>query len=176
MKCILISGSPRKGNTEFVLSEIFKGIKGEKEFVLLKELKFNHCKGCCACYKTGECVIDDDMKLLFNKLLWADVIILGSPLYYGNVSGLTKQFIDRTIPAYESKSLKDKYLISIVVGGGKVTVTEKFHKQSIEGFIKFNLLNLIGLYNFEAFEDDDLKKDPNSKEQINNIIKNINSL
>ena len=97
-------------------------------------------------------------------------------LYYGNVSGLMKQFIDRTIPAYESKSLEGKQLVSIMVGGGKVEVTEKFHKAAIKGFVEYNKLNLIDTYNFEAFEADDLKQDNQSQIQINEIVRKINSL
>lgn len=175
-KYLLISGSPRKGNTDFILSKIYENLNGKKELILLRNLNFSHCKGCLTCYSSGTCVIKDDMEQLFNKLLSADVIIIGSPLYYGNVSGLMKQFIDRTIPAYESKSLKSKQLVSIMVGGGKVQVTEKFHKEAIKGFIKYNELNLVDIYNFEAFEANDLKQNRQSKMQISEIARKINSL
>lgn len=172
---LLISGSPRDGNTDFVLSKIYESLNGEKELVFLRALNFSHCKGCLACYSTGACVIKDDMEQLFSSLLSADLIIIGSPLYYGNVSGLMKQFIDRTIPAYRSRALKGKQLVSIMVGGGKVEITEKFHKEAIKGFIEYNRLNLIDTYNFEAFEADDLKQDVQSKMQISEIARKINS-
>ncbi|NOQ37962.1 hypothetical protein GQ472_03660 [archaeon] len=174
-KYLLISGSPRKGNTDFVLSKVYESLNEKKELIFLRDLNFSHCKGCLTCYSTGACVIKDDMEQLFSSLLSADMIIIGSPLYYGNVSGLMKQFIDRTIPAYESKSLKDKQLLSIMVGGGKVQVTEKFHREAIKGFVKYNRLDLIETYNFEAFEADDLKQDVQSKMQISEIVRKINS-
>ena len=173
---LLISGSPRDGNTDFVLSKIYESLNGEKELVFLRDLDFSHCKGCLTCYSTGACVIKDDMEQLFSNILSVDMIIIGSPLYYGNVSGLMKQFIDRTIPAYKSKSLKGRRLVSIMVGGGKVKTTEKYHREAIKGFVKYNELNLIDTYNFEAFEAGDLKQDDQSRIQISEIVRTINSL
>lgn len=175
-KYLLISGSPRKGNTDFVLSKIYDNLNGKKELIFLRNLNFSHCKGCLTCYSSGTCVIKDDMEQLFTNLLSADIIIIGSPLYYGNVSGLMKQFIDRTVPAYKSESLKGKQLISIMVGGCEIQVTEKFHKEAIKGFVKYNKLNLIDTYNFEAFEANDLKQNQQSRIQISKIVRKINSL
>jgi len=172
-KYILISGSPRKGNTDFVLSEIYNGLKGDKELILLRDISLKHCNGCLTCYRTNECVIDDKMSKIFKKLLAADVIIIGSPNYYGNVSGLLKDFIDRTIPSYETKSLKGKKLISIMVGGGETWITEKFHKEAIKGFVKYNQLDLIKTFNFKAFQANDLKQSSGSKIEIDKIIKEI---
>ena len=175
-KILLICGSPREGNTHYILSKIHESLKIDKKIVFLNKLNFSHCKGCLSCYETGECIINDDMKNLFFDLKSCDIFLIGSPLYYGNVSGLMKQFIDRTIPAYESKSLDKKRLISIMVGGGETKTTEKFHKESIKGFVKYNGLNLIGTYNFEAFEKEDLKKNTKAITKIDEIINKINSL
>lgn len=58
------------------------------------------CKGCFACWKTtpGHCCMDDDMTLVIDKILWADVIIYSFPLYYFNVPGTLKNLIDRQLP------------------------------------------------------------------------------
>ena len=172
-KYILISGSPRKGNTDFVLSNIYNNLKGDKELILLRNIDLNHCNGCLTCYETNKCVINDEMSRFFKKLLVADVIIIGSPNYYGNVSGLLKDFIDRTIPSYETKSLKNKKLISIMVGGGETQITEKFHKEAIKGFVKYNQLDLVETFNFKAFQANDLKQSPDSKVKIDKIVKEI---
>ena len=173
---LLISGSPRRGNTDFVLSKIYEKIDGRKELIRIKDLNFQHCQGCLKCYLTGKCVLQDDMSKLFSKLLMADLIVIGSPLYYGNISGLMKNFIDRTIPAYENNALKNKKLVSIMVGGGETKTTAKFHKEVIRGFVKYNKLNLITTFNFQAFEINDLKKDSTSVTGINKIVKKIKTL
>ena len=172
-KYILISGSPRKGNTDFVLSEVYNNIKGDKELIFLRDINLKRCNGCLSCYETNECVINDEMSKIFKKLLTADMIIIGSPNYYGNVSGLLKDFIDRTIPSYETKSLKNKKLISIMVGGGEAQITEKFHKEAIKGFVKYNQLDLIKTFNFKAFEANDLKQAPDSKIETGKIVEEI---
>ncbi len=173
LKYILISGSPRKGNTDYVLSNIYNSLKGDKELIFLRDIDLKRCNGCLSCYKTNECVINDEMSGIFKRLLVADVIIIGSPNYYGNVSGLMKDFIDRTIPSYETKSLKNKKLISIMVGGGETQITEKFHKEAIRGFVKYNQLDLIKTFNFKAFQANDLKQSPDSKIEIDRIIEEI---
>jgi len=172
-KILLISGSPREGNTEYILSGIQNSLGDVSELILLRNLSYNHCRGCLACYETGECVQCDDMKKIFNKLLKADLIVIGSPLYYGNVSGLMKSFIDRTIPAYEKGLLKDKKLISIMVGGGEIETTAKFHKEAIRGFVKYNKLKLLKVFNFQGFGENDLKDDPSATKEISKIIKLI---
>ena len=159
--CLLICGSPRKGNTDWVLTEIYNNLNIDKELIFLRDKDINDCNGCLSCYKTNECVINDEMNEIFEKLLNADIIIIGSPNYYGNVSGLLKRFIDRTIPSYETKSLKNKKLISIMVGGSKVQITAKFHKDAIKGFVDYNQLDLIETFNFEAFHTTDLKQSSN---------------
>ncbi|MCK5476570.1 MAG: hypothetical protein KAI55_01480, partial [Candidatus Aenigmarchaeota archaeon] len=61
----------------------------------------------------------------------------------------------------ETKSLKNKKLISIMVGGSKVQITAKFHKDAIKGFVDYNQLDLIETFNFEAFHTTDLKQSSN---------------
>lgn len=173
---LLISGSPRRGNTDFVLSRVYEKLDSKKEIVRLKDLNFKHCSGCLKCYSTGKCIFQDDMSKLFTKLFAADLIVIGSPLYYGNVSGLMKNFIDRTIPAYENGALKGKKIISIMVGGGEVSTTAGFHKEAIKGFVKYNKLNLIDTFSFQGWEKDDLKKNPESENKIDKITRKINSL
>jgi multimeric flavodoxin WrbA len=48
----------------------------------------------------GNCVIDDDMQKLYDKLMDADALIIGSPTYYMDISGAIKCFIDRSMPIF----------------------------------------------------------------------------
>ena len=173
MKVLAISGSPRKGNTDYILSKIYEKLDSEKELIFLRDLKLEHCTGCLSCQKTNECILDDDMKTLLEKLLAADIIIIGSPNYYGNVSGLMKDFIDRTHPCYKAESLKNKKLISIMVGGGKLQLTADFHKEAIKGFVKYNKLNLVKTFDFLGFHKNDSKEDVNIEAKISEILKEI---
>ena len=67
-----------------------------------------------------------DVKDLNNKIpIEADLIVIGTPNYFDNVPGLMKDFIDRTVPFYETDKLKGKKLITIVTGGEKIANSKK---------------------------------------------------
>lgn len=104
MKIVGVCGSPRKGNTEWMLSALFKELGrlgAETEMLLLRKMDVRLCRGCLACEKGGQdrkgvCVIKDDMNAVYPKLLAADVIVLATPGYMGMLSGRLKNFLDRT--------------------------------------------------------------------------------
>lgn len=98
-------GSPRgeSGCTAKMLKYILGGMEqggAETEIACLNKLKIHHCIRCFNCWiKTpGKCAYNDDMVALLQKYIEADFIILATPLYVYNVSGLMKNFIDRIIP------------------------------------------------------------------------------
>lgn len=99
MKALLLLGSPRKkGNTELLLNKITQGIEqanGKWELIRLPGLDIHPCIGCGTCEKKGICVFKDDMQNLYEKISRADRIIIGSPIYFYNVTAQTKLFIDR---------------------------------------------------------------------------------
>jgi len=116
-----------------MIKEILKGAetKGAKtENVFLSELKIAHCVGCFACWldKDGGCIIDDDMKLIIEKYLQADIIVYGTPLYSDNVSSLLKTFIDRCLPMLSPNLERD-------VGG------EYRHKEDDNPTVKFVIVS-----------------------------------
>jgi len=120
VKVLAIVGSPRKENTyklvEAVVETVAKRKNVETELVHLAEFDIKHCSGCSEiCEKTGECNIKDDMQKLYPKLKTAEVLIMGTPTYYWNVTGLVKDFIDRTNPLYHTESLKGKMGAAVAV-------------------------------------------------------------
>jgi multimeric flavodoxin WrbA len=113
MKALIILGSPRKqGNTDLLLNKIQQGLNEAGctfEQICLNNLKIRPCQACGGCDKTGVCVIQDDMQDLYPKIDIADVIIIGSPIYFYNVTAQTKAFIDRTQAMWSRKyNLKQK--------------------------------------------------------------------
>ena len=98
MQVLIINGSPRKnGVTAAVLHRIEENLRGagiEVLFYNLGEMKMSHCTGCNYCYRTGHCCMEDDAELLSKRIEEADGIVLGSPTYASNVSGLMKDFIN----------------------------------------------------------------------------------
>ena len=121
MKILGISGSPRKGNTEWMVERVLEAARGageETELVLLRKVDIQLCRGCLTCEvgkdrKPGVCVIKDDMQPLLAKMLEADGIVLGTPVYFYLLSGLLKNFLDRTVPIWPL--LKGKRAAGIAV-------------------------------------------------------------
>lgn len=119
MKIILINGSPRKnGATASILLAMADRLaeKGaETELFNIGDMDISPCRGCCSCYKTGRCFIEDDGERLSAEIAAADGIIIGSPTYASNVSGQLKQFIDRGHFVIE-QLLYGKYAVSVATG------------------------------------------------------------
>jgi len=173
---LLISGSPRDGNTNFLLRKILDGLKLPTECILLKDMDIKHCIGCLTCHTKSKCAIDDDMDNLLSKMVEAEVIVIGTPNYFDNVSGLLKDFIDRTHPLYKSEALKGKKLFLIMVGGGSPEGTQKFLDSSTYGFIKYQKLELTASYCFKALDKNDVEKGEDTIVKVNKVIEEINNV
>lgn len=102
MYVLAINGSPREGgNTEILLQNVLAPLtaKGwETELVQVGGKKLRGCTACAKCFETKDntCIIKNDMfNELFEKILRADAIILGTPTYFTDVSAELKGLIDR---------------------------------------------------------------------------------
>ncbi|ACV62845.1 NADPH-dependent FMN reductase [Desulfofarcimen acetoxidans DSM 771] len=101
MKIIGINGSHRKGkNTAIMLHAVLDeaaALGAETELLELTDYNIKFCVSCNKCLGKPQCSItDDDNTLVGEKLLQADGIVLGSPVYWANVTALMKNFMDRT--------------------------------------------------------------------------------
>ncbi|WP_307981191.1 flavodoxin family protein [uncultured Senegalimassilia sp.] len=105
-KVLVVSTSIRNGsNSEILAHEVERGALdagNEVEFVSLAGREIGFCRGCLACQKTGNCVIRDEMDALIGKVREADVIVFATPIYYYEMSGQMKVFLDRCNPLYIS--------------------------------------------------------------------------
>lgn len=132
MKIIGISGSPRNKNTNFMLKTLLDATGFNYELIALKDKNIKPCSACGGCYKSHKCIVKDDMQDIYNKLLQADVIVLGSPTYFDNVSAIMKAFMDRCLPLYLSGKLKNKKVALVAVGNFKEGEVSKNKTKTIE--------------------------------------------
>jgi multimeric flavodoxin WrbA len=99
LKAIGIVGSPRLGgNTEILTAHCLKAIAEEgleTELVHLAGLDIRGCNACGYCFKNEGCSIEDDFAPVFEKMFGADVIIVGSPVYFSSATSLIKGFLER---------------------------------------------------------------------------------
>jgi multimeric flavodoxin WrbA len=101
MKIVAVLGSPRpKSNSSALARTILEGASQfgaeTREFVLNK-LQFKGCQACETCKtKLDHCVLKDDLTAVLEAVQEADVVVLATPNYFGEVSGQFKSFFDRT--------------------------------------------------------------------------------
>jgi len=99
MKILAIYGSPRKdGNTAQMLDATLSEFPVEAEIkkVYLGDLNYS---GCCAsrdCKTKGYCTVEDDMQQVMKDMIWAEIIIFGSPSQFADVSSEIKMLMERT--------------------------------------------------------------------------------
>ena len=94
-----LSTSPRKGgNTDLMLDSALDGARGSGvavEKIHTPSLDINPCRACNACFKTGQCVQQDDMQKIYPKLLSYEGIILAAPIFSRGLAAQAKIVIDR---------------------------------------------------------------------------------
>ena len=103
MKVIFLNGSPRKNwNTALLLKEAQKGalsVGAETEYIDLFALSYTGCRSCLACKrKDGErcrCFWKDDLSPVIDRIFAADALIIGSPIYLGDITSQTRGLIER---------------------------------------------------------------------------------
>lgn len=107
MKVILINGSPNQhGCTYTALKEVAQALAAsgiDSEIIHIGSAVIRGCIGCRYCAKNGKCVHDDLVNELAPKLIEADGLVFGSPVYYAGISGQLKSFMDRLFFTYGRK-------------------------------------------------------------------------
>ena len=130
-KIIAVLGSPRPmGNSTGIarrFCDVAEKFGAEVQTYVLNELDYRGCQGCFACKtKLEKCVLEDDLTELLDIIRYTDILLLASPVYFGDVSSQLKAFIDRTfsylVPDYATnpvpgRLLPGKKLIFILAQG-----------------------------------------------------------
>lgn len=174
MKILAVNGSPRKGNTDFMLNIILDSAKEngvETEIVYLRDRKIEFCDGCDYCKKTKECHIKDDMQEIYKKLESADIIVLASPNYFFNVTAIMKNFMDRCNPHFFNKKLKGKKFFLLAVGGYEPSIKDAI--RAMENFLKGIYGKAIGSYYAMADKIGELKDNQKVIKELKEIGKEL---
>ena len=137
MRVIGINGSSRKdGNTAIIIGKVFDALNKEgieTELIQLADYEIQPCRGCFACKGRGKCVFaKDSFAEIFSRMVEADGIILGSPVYSADVSAKMKAFLERAgaVVATNPGLLRHKVGATVAAvrrGGGMTTVDTMNH-------------------------------------------------
>ena len=123
MNALFIIGSARKDGItaklcDIVGSAIYDPTDMELTFVRPYDLDIRHCSGCGSCSRSGECVINDDMELLYRLVEENDIIVLAVPVYFSGPSSVIKQMIDRFQCVWAAGVKKKNKIVALIVAGG----------------------------------------------------------
>lgn len=114
-KVLVLSASPRKnGNSDILCRQFMKGAAEaghQAEIIYLYDRKIGFCRACYACFRTGSCVLGDDMEEILDRIREADVLVIATPVYFFSMSGMLKTVIDRFLPRWQDLGGHDTYLI-----------------------------------------------------------------
>jgi len=122
MKILGINSSPRgkHSRTLKLVNAVIDGAKergAETELVDIGALDIQYCIGCQVCYAEGQCIQEDDLTKLWAKMMRADGIVLGSPVYINGVTAQLKTVIDRLADAIHCQMLAGKYGCAVTTAG-----------------------------------------------------------
>lgn len=149
-KVIAINGSPRKEwNTATLLEYTLKGAasKGaETELIHLYDLDYKGCTSCFACKlkggkSYGKCAVRDGLTPVLEKIADADALILGSPIYFGIVTGEMRSFMERLLCPYFTYTRPPQSLFGRKIPTAFIytmNVSEQLMKENYAGHIEAN--------------------------------------
>lgn len=180
-KVIILNASPRKNfNTATLLKEAQKGaesVGAQVEYINLVDLNYKGCVSCFACKvkgnKTGGlCAYRDDLRPVLEKILQADALIIGTPIYYSYPTGMFRNLLERLFFAmmtydkddtnpYATKLLVEKKLATGIIYTMNCTpeLYEKFNYPAIlspdwNAFKRFfGSCEVLNSYNTYQFSD-----------------------
>ena len=117
MKTIIINASPRKNwNTAQMLKEAQRGaesVGAETEYIDLYDLTFTGCRSCLACKRKDaercRCYWNDDLAPVISRVLDADALIIGSPIYFGEPTAGYRAFLERLLFCVLSYDVGEPY-------------------------------------------------------------------
>lgn len=143
MKILVLVGSPRKKDGYKVCEKVRESLQKkvgealEFEYVMLRNMKLEECRGCELCLTKGEqyCPIKDEASILVEKMKAADGLILLSPVYACQVSATFKKMVDRLSYLFHRPELVAKPVVTILTtAGGGIKATNDYLKLVAQGW------------------------------------------
>ena len=163
MKIICLLGSPRDdGNSTTIADKFIKtavSLGAEIRTFMLNRLIYSGCQGCCKCKTTlNTCAVKDDLTEVLEAVKEADVVVLATPVYFGDVPGQVKSFVDRAysymVPNYVnnpkcSRLAPGKKLVLIITQGAPDESLFAEVPKRYDGILR-RVLNLTEVYLIRA--------------------------
>jgi multimeric flavodoxin WrbA len=173
MKVIGFIASPRKaGNTAWAVNQILDGAReqgAETESWCSGGLNIKPCQGCLSCVESGKCAVNDDMQEIYSALSQSDALVLGLPIYMGQMSGQGKVFNDRLFaqikprfsPAFKEENAGKKLILVFTQGNPNPEIFKEYidYTERMFNLLEFDVKGVqivAGTRNGPASEQDGL--------------------
>jgi len=179
MKIIgFIASSRKEGNTAWAVNKILEGAKAqgaETQSWSFSDIDIKPCRGCSGCKKSGKgCVINDDMQNIYAAFADADAVVLGSPVYMGQMSAQAKIFTDRLYactsprfsPYFKESAVKKKMVLVFTQGNPDPNLFQPYfdYTKNMFQLLEFDVNSvqvIAGMRSKSAHEIDDLQTSMN---------------
>ncbi len=176
-KVIILNASPRKNWNTYKMCESFAlGVKesgAEAEIINLYDVDFKGCRSCFACKlkngkNFGRCAYPDGLTPILDEISKADGVVLASPVYFGDVTGVARSLIERLCfpffeykegyPSIAPKKLKTAviYTMNVDENLGKEIYADLFNK--IDGFMETVFDKPVRICAFDTYQFSDYDK------------------
>lgn len=179
-RVVIIVGSRRDGNSAHLAKKLHTGLEESRissDIITPGNQKIYLCTGCMDCDKNGVCDFNDAMSSNIAKIKAAEYLIFITPTRWNTLSGDLKIFMDRLNPLYSIRGLKDKKMISLVIGSKpKSMYSTDGALTSLGSFAESAMMDVVYTYQFNdclKFEDI-LKQEENMMKVIMEIKELIN--
>ena len=162
MKIAAVLGSPRPQGNSSTLAQKFletaRELGAEVQVYPLNRMSFQGCQGCGACKTDREtCILEDDLTPVLEDIKAADVLVLASPVYFGDLSGQLKCFFDRTYsyitPDFTTRVPGGKKAVLVLVQANpeEAQFSDIFRRYqrwlTLFGYAPIHLLRAVGVKN-----------------------------
>ncbi|OGT05986.1 MAG: FMN reductase [Gammaproteobacteria bacterium GWF2_41_13] len=181
MKVIAFNGSPRKkGNTSILIDTVFEELEQQDIKTECVHVGAKQVQGCIACMKCwenkdGHCILkNDNVNECLDKMVEANGIILGSPVYCAGLSGQIKSFMDRTSMVACANNLFNRKPGASIVAVRRAGSVATFHM--LNAFFTITQMIIVGSsYWNQGFgmSEGEVKKDTEGLQTMRNLGQNM---
>jgi hypothetical protein len=147
---LAINGSPQpQGNLQRMLEKILRDTGDRYEMVKLANLTIAPCQGCVACAPGNICVQPDDMAPLLDRIVAADLLLVGGVIYFGRLNALTHTFLERLYPLrHRQPRTLGKLAAAVCVGAMEAERGVQEIREFLERYFYYRL---VGSVYFNSF-------------------------
>ncbi|MGM9834470.1 MAG: flavodoxin family protein [Bacilli bacterium] len=180
-RVLIIVGSRREGNSAILAKKLQNSLQESRiscDVITPGNQKIYLCTGCMDCDLNGVCDFSDAMASNITKINTAEYLIFITPTRWNTLSGDLKIFMDRLNPLYSTRGLKNKKMISLVIGSKPKSVySTDGCLTSLGSFAESAMMDVVYTHEFNdclMFEDI-LKQEENMMKVIMEIKELINN-